>query len=334
LLAQAVVLDLDSTSDRTTRAVLLQTAGVADLGLFRRGGPASAEPATALPPAAPTTLGERRRADPVIARIAALRSGDPPRVRHALADELPAELVGHAIPLLAWDPVLPDVVRALRGAAPRATGQLVDHLLDPNEEFAIRRRLPLVLATCTTDRAVDGLVRALADPRFEVRYRSGRALARLRQIEPGLGIDPARVESAVLREVAVDRAVWESHRLLDALDDESPVMDELLRDRASRSLEHVFTMLALVLPSQPLAIAFRGLHTDDAMLRGTALEWLESALPPAVRERLWPFLEDDRRRRPAARVRDDVLAELLHSSGSIADNLRARRAREEKQSGS
>jgi hypothetical protein len=106
-------------------------------------------------------------------------------------------------------------------------------------------------------------------------------------------------------------------------------MDELLRDRASRSLEHVFAMLALIVPSQPLAIAFRGLHTDDVMLRGTALEWLESALPPAVRERLWPFLETERRAaRAAPRVAGAVLRELLQSDASIAANLRALRARE------
>jgi hypothetical protein len=35
-------------------------------------------------------------------------------------------------------------------------------------------------------------------------------------------------------------------------------MDEAIRDRANRSLEHVFTLLALALPREPLRIAFRG----------------------------------------------------------------------------
>ena len=36
-------------------------------------------------------------------------------------------------------------------------------------------------------------------------------------------------------------------------------------------------MLSLVLPTEALKVAYRGLHTDDQTLRGTALEYLESA---------------------------------------------------------
>jgi hypothetical protein len=34
-------------------------------------------------------------------------------------------------------------------------------------------------------------------------------------------------------------------------------------------------------------------QTDDPELRGTALEYLESILPPEVRAQLWPFLEGE-----------------------------------------
>ena len=69
-------------------------------------------------------------------------------------------------------------------------------------------------------------------------------------------------------------------------------VDEFVRDRAGESLAHVFTLLSLVLPREPLQIAFRSLHTDDQNLQGTALEYLEGVLPAPIRERLWPFLED------------------------------------------
>ena len=55
-------------------------------------------------------------------------------------------------------------------------------------------------------------------------------------------------------------------------------MDEFVKDRAGQSLAHVFTLLSLVLPTEPLQIAFRGLHTDDQNLQGTALEYLEGML--------------------------------------------------------
>jgi hypothetical protein len=99
------------------------------------------------------------------------------------------------------------------------------------------------------------------------------------------------------------------------------VADEFIKSRASQSLAHVFTVLSLVLPAEPLQIALRGLHVEDEHLRGTALEYLESVLPPVVREPLWPFLED---RRPSARperARDQILADLVRSNHSIMLNL-------------
>jgi hypothetical protein len=107
----------------------------------------------------------------------------------------------------------------------------------------------------------------------------------------------------------------------------SPLVDEVLRTRANRSLEHVFTLLALVLSRQHLTIAFRALHTNEPMLRGTALEYLETALPDRIREGLWPYLED--RRLPAAphRSAEQVAQDLLRSRHSIALNLEELRRR-------
>ena len=98
----------------------------------------------------------------------------------------------------------------------------------------------------------------------------------------------------VQREAAVGRPVWDSQRLLHQVDDlrPEPSSTMFVKDSASRSLAHVFTLLALVLPAEPLQIAFRGLHTDDQHLRGTALEYLEGVLPPPIRASLWPYLED------------------------------------------
>jgi len=59
-----------------------------------------------------------------------------------------ATLVAHVIPLLAWDPVADDAVKALRRVAERHVGELVDALVDPAQDFAIRRRLPRVLVAC------------------------------------------------------------------------------------------------------------------------------------------------------------------------------------------
>lgn len=344
LLSRAVELDLDEVQDATTRTAMLQSIGTLGLTHIRRAPPTDEMEREAAAVSAPSRVtASEPPLDPVMRRILDLRSRDAPRVRAALTSgPLTPALVAHAVPLLAWDEVVSEALTALRRVAAEAAGLLVDHLVDRNEEFAVRRRLPLVLAASPTPRVVDGLFWGLEDQRFEVRYRCGRALSHLLELNPKLTLDRERTFAAVVREVQVDRGVWQSHRLLDSMEDEewSPVVDEVLRERASRSLEHVFTVLSLVLPRQPLKVAFRGLHTDDAMLRGTALEYLETALPETIRAALWPFLEDTRAAtQRESRPTDEILSDLLQSNQSIVMNLeqmkklreRGRKARGEPQ---
>jgi ATP:ADP antiporter, AAA family len=228
--------------------------------------------------------------------IVALRSRDRDRIVRVLRQEngIPATLVPHVIPLLAWDPVSQDAIHALRKVAEERVGELIDALLDPNQPFAIRRRLARVFSVCVSQRAADGLLLGLDDQRFEVRFQCGRSLAAIKEKNPRIRIDAQRVYTVVLREVAVGRSIWASHRVLDRADDpeQQSFVDEFMKGRTSQGLAHVFTLLALVLPSDPVQVAFRGLHAEDENLRGTALEYLDGVLPPEIRNRLWPSLEN------------------------------------------
>ena len=141
-----------------------------------------------------------------------------------------------------------------------------------------------MFSVCVSQRAADGLMLALDDPRFDVRCQSARSLASILEKNPQIRINSERIFAIVLREVAVGRPVWESRRLLDVPGEDTPV-DAFVRDRAGESLAHVFTLLSLVLQREPLQIAFRSLQTDDEQLQGTALEYLEGVLPPPIRQR-------------------------------------------------
>jgi hypothetical protein len=286
-----------------------------------RREPSGAAPTVPTEPAGPLK-------DPVLARAVELRSGDLGRVRRALrtSSSLPSELVPTVIPLLAWDGVATSAIRTLRKICDRHVGQLLDSLLDPDEEFAIRRRIPRVMSACRSGRAVSGLLDALADRRFEVRYQSGIALSRIHERNPDLPIDRDCVFRTIERETRVDRKVWVAQRLLDEETEEegSPFHEDLLRDRATRSLEHVFTLLSLVFPREPLELAYRGLHVSDPYLRGTALEYMESILPPALRRELRPFLADEPLPSPADRSAASVLDSLLQSQDSIRIDLESR----------
>jgi hypothetical protein len=310
LLNRALELDFSDVEDLTTRTVMMRTIrGRTVTGAVR-----------------PVTEGVHvvpgpSSVDPEIAEIMALRSRDRARISSVLRHEegLPGTLVPHVIPLLAWDPVAEDAIHALRKVAEERIGLLVDALIDPNQPFAVRRRLARVFSVCVSQRAVDGLLLGLDDQRFEVRFQCGRSLAAIAAKNPRVRIPDQVIYDVVLREVAVGRPVWESHRLLDATDDpEQPsFVDQFIRDRTSQGLAHVFTLLSLVQPAEPLQIAYRGLLTGDDNLRGTALEYLEGTLPPAIRMRLWPFLEDRRAPGRAVRPREEILKDLLRSHPSI-----------------
>ena len=323
LLDRAVELELSDVEDLTTRTAVLRTLRTPFTAGLTRDRTTITTVETSLP------VG-----DPEVMEILALKSRNRDRVLGVLRSEegLAPTLIPHVIPLLAWDPVAEDAVRALRKVSEERVGELIDALLDPNQPFAVRRRLARVFSVCVSQRAIDGLMLGLEDLRFEVRFQCGRSLASILEKNPRVRIDRERVFDVVRKEVAVGRPVWQSHRLLDNVDDaeQRSFVDEFLKDRAGQSLAHVFTLLALVLPTAPLQIAYRGLHTDDPKLRGTALEYLEGVLPQDISQRLWPFLGRDQPAPHDVRARDQILADLLRSNESIMLNLEELRRRVDK----
>jgi hypothetical protein len=333
LINRAVELDLADVEDLTTRTLMLQTLMPIQPAL-ESGSDTVATMAGSAARRAPEIERDLRDELPSdLQQIRDLRSRDRDAVVRVLtsSDGLPASTIADVIPLLAWNHVAVEAADALRRVAEEHIGQLIDALTDPNQDFTVRRRLARVFAVCVSQRAVDGLILGLDDQRFEVRFQCARSLVAIVDKNPRVRIDRAVIFEVVRRETAVGRPVWDSHRLLNLLEDrdENVFVDEFVKDRASRSLSHVFTLLSLVLPPEPLRIAFRGLHTDDAGLRGTALEYLEGVLPSPIREQLWPYLEDSRpsANRPA-RPRDEILADLVRSHQSILINLEELQRRE------
>jgi AAA family ATP:ADP antiporter len=304
---------------------LLQTVGAFDLSGIRTRAFGALSPQSTAPARSEST----EPSQPETPLDRAIKTGNAREVRAALAAHpLVADQVEDAVQLLAWNDVAPDAIRALRDVAGSHARVLLRHLLDPDEDFAIRRRLVNALAACRTVEVFNGVFDALQDRRFEVRYRAGRALIPMAEGIPGLRVDRERVFGLVQSEIAVDRGIWETRQLIDLPDDEaSPMEAELLRDRANRSLEHLFTLLSLILPRQTLRLAFHALHTDDPQLRGTALEYLETVLPEPIRVRLWALLETGDIQPRARGTADQAMRDLLASQETITLALAEARRR-------
>lgn len=211
-----------------------------------------------------------------------LMSGERERIKAAV-DRGPAldrALLPIAIPLLRRKSVSNSIARALRVVSDRNTGQYADFLLDSRTDVIVRCKLPGIIAAEGGQRAAAALIAALGDVHFEVRYQSGRALDTLRQSN-GLDFNHDVLYEAIERELS-----------------------------ASPDLEHVFTLIGLVLPRDPVRVAFEALGAGDAQLRGLALEYLESALPIHISSRLIQIIDQPMQPAPGRPV-DLIRQELL-----------------------
>jgi hypothetical protein len=277
----AVTLEGDEMADPDTRFTVAQSQGGLDRhSLLRqieehRRATASGV-AAEVPDVAPP-------ADPLLSAAADLRSGDADRIRAALASALDPALIGHVVPLLANDGVAGQAQRALRAVAGRATGQLIDALVDERRPVVVRRRLAPVLSAVATQRAADGLALGLADEVLEVRARCARALARLRAELPGAQLPRDALLAHALRELGRP-------------------------DPAGHGLRHVFVLLGLAGDGEAMKIASHAVHSQAPGVRGTALEYLENVVPDPVRAPLMHRLGVDRPRpMPRAESRDALL---------------------------
>jgi hypothetical protein len=254
--------------------------------------------------------------DAFVERARAMADPDPDVARRALAAATPdPRLVSHVLPLLErFDSVYASAVAFLRGAAPRATGQLVDALLDPEVSTLVRRRLPRVLTDGEPGRAFEGLRRALDDDDFEIRSASARAAARLVARSPRLRLSREAVHPLVTRELAVGERHWEQQGMRH--EERGGALESVIEapSDAGRSVEHVFTLFALSEGPELMGSTLRALYGRDAVLHGTALEYLETTLPQELCAALWPRLPVTGGSRRTHRKSGDIAEELLRAA--------------------
>lgn len=310
---RAIELDINDVEDSTTMSVVMKSIETPAL-LSQTQPPPSASRPTTIPLESGIDLLQR------------LRGADAASVRHTLKNITRPEpiVIPQLIRLLAWDDVSDAARQALLRCHEKNIGQLTDALLDDQQDFAIRRRIPRILARCHSPRAVEGLIASLEDPRFEIRFQSSRALDYIHQHRPELEFCEDRIYPIVQRELSVSKPIWEGRKLLDERDSTDPTfnyLDDVLRERANQSLEHVFSLLATILPREPLKTAFRALHSEDRLLRGLGLEYLSSTLPTEINTKLIDLTGQGATLTPQ-RDSQSVLDELMASNNSLVFELK------------
>ncbi|MCU0683039.1 MAG: hypothetical protein MUF34_12455 [Polyangiaceae bacterium] len=285
-----ITLEAREVFDATTRRALLGQSGATPVpappapiraprfAWARRQRPAAPAPTASTASVAstgPTASTTSHENDPTLEAVAALRSGDPIRVRRALsAGPLTPELAVHALPLLAHDELAADVGRSLREIAPRCVGALLDALLDPQGPLPLRRTLPTLVRGLPLQRVVDGLAEALGSDDFLIRYRSAVALATTLRAHPELAPRETALHQALVAELDEGRrnAVPPEGYAGEQSDH---FADEASGTPVAHSLRFVFTLLAMLYEREAIEIAFRALGSSDDALRGTVLDDLK-----------------------------------------------------------
>jgi ATP:ADP antiporter, AAA family len=313
LAQQTVVIQPEEAEDAVTRSIVLRSGSSISAANMRDASVAHSP----------------HPGDVTLRCLAELRSSDPLRARAMLLsiDLREPLLVPQVIKLLGRDETARAAHDALSRAVDQIAGQLTDRLADPAENEKIRRRIPRVLAASKSPLAWHGLFRQLRDDRFEIRQRCARALEKMLQANPEFRPQPSTVFEIVGNELAAGHNVLPNRMSRPAQseggeDPDFQLMDEVLRERATHLMAHVSILLGLVLPPQSVRLAFRALHTEDAKLRGVALEYLDSVLPKGVREQLAAQIEGPvARPGKAGSSAEEALANLVDESPSILARL-------------
>lgn len=230
--------------------------------------------------------------DPVVASLAALRSGDPAHVRGVLRTRRTEPLLApQVLELLADDRVARDAADWLTAQDPPPIGLLADALLAERLSGHARRRIARLLGKIDDPRAAEALLVALPKVPTGVRPGLAHALAR------------SGSRRRLPREPLLDAATRAAA--------EPPSADR------RTYLNMIFGLLAAAYPREPIQAALRALERGGDE-RGTALEWLDVLLPQEVKLALWPrIVRSGERITPTPRNADELRSALRH--GNPAD---------------
>ncbi len=225
----------------------------------------------------------------IVDDVRTLIGSDVVALRALLArPELDPRLAAFVVPHLASDQLAKTALSALRAMGADVVGLLADVMLSEAQPITVRRRVPHVLRAMRGPRVVSALKRALSADALPVRYRAALALAEVTREDREL-LDDAEIIALALAEI-----------------ERGPLSDE--------ASDHVFALLALRTTRGSLELVRQGLKVDDRKLRGTALEYLESLLPEALRVPLVSALaQRTEARAREARSETQLLEELKRS---------------------
>jgi ATP/ADP translocase len=182
--------------------------------------------------------------------------------------------------------------RALSRYGEKALPALGKVLAHPDEDLAVRRQVPRVVALIGGPAALDLLLGHVGTRDPALRREVARAAVRVRDRLPGVTVPVERVEPAVESEVR------EAFELLAAVEDLGPrpdrpsLLHDALNERVQWTVDRAFKLLAVVYPSKTVELVFGNISSASPNVRANAVEVLDNMLSKRIARFLLPLVED------------------------------------------
>ena len=202
-----------------------------------------------------------------------------------------------------------EAAAALAAADEQALPALREALADLRSPLEVRREVPAILATIATPAAAGVLHEHLLEPDGGLRSRVIIALNTLARSRPEIPLDVPLLETALAAEIL---GHYRSHQILDRLGEggDNPAAQGL-REAMGQEVERIFRLLTLLFPGHDFHSAFVGLQSGNAVIRGQALDFLESVLRPGMRRLLMPLIDGDVGLAERARLAERMVGSTL-----------------------
>ena len=218
---------------------------------------------------------------------------------------------------------------ALVGYGEEVLDLLGSLLRDQREHVWVRRHLPATIAATPTQRALDVLMEALADPDGFLRYKVLEAIEQMRRSHPNLTMSRSALEGQVFKETAryYNALTLGFNLSAHITETRQPLVVSALNDKLVRTLDRIYRLLGLLYSYDDVLAARQAIERGETRRRAAAVEYLDNLLGGPIRKRVMPILEDapmEQRVRQAnailktrGRDLDDTIAQLVHEDDPV-----------------
>jgi AAA family ATP:ADP antiporter len=185
---------------------------------------------------------------------------------------------------------------------------LAEYLEETREDRKIRLGIPKVLALIDSQKSTNVLMDNLDQKDLLLRHEVIKALNKLRVNFPMLKIEKQHIDTRVMGEtkqyyrfltllhrqkntLSTDQAQGSTGSDSDGIIRARRLLMTAIEEKLDRNLERIFRLLGLKYAAEDMYYAYLGVKSNKAVLRATAVEFLDNILETNLKKTLIPIIE-------------------------------------------